>query len=155
MDIFLVTPYISMGTETVDLDRIKYVCSMACVDKYIEGLPLKYDTIIGNGGLEISGGQKQRILIARALYKDPEILIFDEATSNLDTQNENSIMANLFTYFRSKTILFIAHRLSTVVHADRILFMEDGCIKEQGTHEELCALKGKYYKLVENQIQLL
>lgn len=145
---------ISMGENDTDYDRISFVCKVACIHDYIMELPLKYETIIGNEGLELSGGQKQRILIARALYKNPECLIFDEATSSLDADNELQIIKNLYDYFKEKTILIIAHRLSTVIRADNILFMKDGQIAEQGTHDELYKQKGLYYKLVKNQIQL-
>lgn len=146
---------IAMGIEKIDYMKLKNVCKMSCIDNYINTLPLKYETVIGNEGLEVSGGQKQRILIARALYKDPDFLVFDEATSHLDAENEAAIMSNLYNYFHDRTILIIAHRLSTVVNADKILFMENGHIIEQGTHDELCDFKGKYYKLVKNQIQLI
>lgn len=145
---------ISMGTKDIDYKRLEFVSKAACIDDYIMSLPLKYETVVGSGGLELSGGQKQRLLIARALYKNPDYLIFDEATSSLDTENEAKIMSNLYEFFREKSMLIIAHRLSTVVRADKILFMENGSIVEQGTHDELCKMKGLYYKLVKNQIQL-
>ena len=99
-------------------------------------------------------GQKQRILIARALYKNPQLLIFDEATSSLDTINERRIMDNLKEFFKGRTVIVVAHRLSTVVNADNIIFLEDGKIAEQGTHKELVALRGKYYELIKNQLEL-
>lgn len=145
---------ISMGSENIDCNRLDFVCKVACIHDYIMTLPLKYDTVIGNGGLELSGGQKQRVLIARALYKNPDYLIFDEATSSLDAENEAKIMSNLYDFFHDKSMLIIAHRLSTVVRANKILFMENGTIIEEGTHNELCQNKGLYYKLVKNQIQL-
>lgn len=146
---------VAMGSENIDSNRLEFVCKIACIHDYIMTLPLKYDTVIGNSGLELSGGQKQRLLIARALYKNPDYLIFDEATSSLDTENEAKIMSNLYDFFHDKSMLIIAHRLSTVVRADKILFMENGTIVEQGTHKELCEMKGSYYKLVKNQIQLI
>lgn len=145
---------VSMGAKDADYRRIEFVCKVACIHDYVMTLPLKYESVVGNGGLELSGGQKQRLLIARALYKDPDFLIFDEATSSLDTENEARIMSNLYDFFHDKSMLVIAHRLSTVVRADKILFMENGSIVEQGTHWELCDMKGLYYKLVKNQIQL-
>lgn len=145
---------ISMGAKEVDYNRIEFVSKVACISDYVMSLPLKYETVVGSGGLELSGGQKQRLLIARALYKNPDYLIFDEATSSLDTENEAKIMSNLYEFFRDKSMLIIAHRLSTVVRADKILFMGNGSIIEQGTHDELCKIKGYYYKLVKNQIQL-
>lgn len=143
-----------MDDKQIDYERVEFVSKMACINDYVQTLPLKYDTLIGNEGLELSGGQKQRILIARALYKNPDMLIFDEATSSLDTENEARIMTNLYEHFKDKSMLVIAHRLSTVVHADKILFMDNGRIIEQGTHDELCRMEGQYYKLVRNQIQL-
>lgn len=145
---------ITMDDKQIDYERVEFVSKMACINDYVQTLPLKYDTLIGNEGLELSGGQKQRILIARALYKNPDMLIFDEATSSLDTENEARIMTNLYEHFKDKSMLVIAHRLSTVVHADKILFMDNGRIIEQGTHDELCRMEGQYYKLVRNQIQL-
>ena len=109
---------------------------------------------IGSTGIELSQGQKQRILIARALYKDPQLLIFDEATSSLDTVNERRIMDNLKYYFMGRTVIVVAHRLSTVVNADNIIFLENGKIAEQGTHKTLVAKKGKYYELIKNQLEL-
>ena len=102
----------------------------------------------------MSEGQKQRILIARAVYKNPELIIFDEATSSLDTVNERHIMDNLQQFFRERTVIVVAHRLSTVVNADNIIYLEDGKIAEQGTHKELVELKGKYYELIKNQLEL-
>ena len=109
---------------------------------------------IGPSGIDLSQGQKQRILIARALYKNPSLLIFDEATSSLDTVNERRIMENLEDFFKNRTVIVVAHRLSTVVNADNIIFLENGKIAEQGTHQQLVDRKGKYYELIKNQLEL-
>lgn len=113
-----------------------------------------YETPIGSSGIDLSGGQKQRLLIARAVYKEPEIIIFDEATSSLDANNETLILNNLNSFFNQRTVIVIAHRLSTVKNADNIVVMEHGKIVEQGTHQFLSAQKGKYYNLVKNQLEL-
>jgi ATP-binding cassette subfamily B protein len=105
-------------------------------------------------GIGMSTGQKQRLLIARAVYKNPEMLFFDEATSALDANNEKVIMQNLDVFFKNKTVVVIAHRLSTVMHADQIVVLEKGKIVEIGNHEQLVSLKGSYYELVRNQLQL-
>ncbi len=109
---------------------------------------------IGNSGIELSQGQKQRILIARAIYKNPQLLVFDEAISSLDTINERRIMDNLNGFFKDRTVIVVAHRLSTVVNADNIIYLENGRIAEHGTHKELVAKKGKYYELIRNQLEL-
>lgn len=140
--------------EQIDYDRIEYCIEQACLSDFIRKLSNGYHTIIGNTGVSLSGGQKQRILIARALYKNPEILIFDEATSHLDAENEKRIMENLLSNFKNKTLIIIAHRLSTVVNADKILFVGDGKIQEEGNHSELYALEGSYYNLVKNQLEI-
>ncbi len=113
-----------------------------------------YNTRIGPTGMELSGGQKQRLLIARAVYKRPEILFLDEATSSLDATNERAITERLLKLHKGKTLIIAAHRLSTVKNADRILFMKDGKITESGTHSELVALRGEYFRLVGNQLEL-
>lgn len=115
---------------------------------------MSYNTKIGNEGIGMSGGQKQRLMIARAVYKNPDFIFFDEATSSLDANNEKVIMENLNQFFEGKTAVVIAHRLSTVKNADQIVVMEHGSIIEQGNHTELINQKGSYYNLVRNQLEL-
>jgi ATP-binding cassette subfamily B protein len=131
-----------------------HAVKVANIREFIESLPLSYNTKIGGEGMGISGGQKQRILIARAVYKNPDFLFFDEATSALDAKNERVIMGNLQEFFKGKTTVVIAHRLSTVQHADQIVVLEGGKIIEKGTHKDLIDLNGAYYNLVKNQLQL-
>lgn len=145
---------IAVGEETPDWQRLKAACDIANISTFIERLPLGYHTKIGQEGNGISTGQKQRILIARAVYKQPEILFFDEATSALDANNESKIMQRMDDFYRDKTVVVIAHRLSTVRHADNIVVLDNGIIIEEGTHEELSMSRGYYYRLVKNQLQL-
>ena len=126
----------------------------AVITANIESLPMGYNTRIGASGMGISGGQKQRILIARAIYKKPDYLFFDEATSALDSTNESEIMKKLNTFFESRTVVVVAHRLSTVKKADNIIVLEKGEIIEEGSHLELVGNKGVYYKLVKDQLEL-
>jgi ATP-binding cassette subfamily B protein len=127
---------------------------MANIQEYIDGLPLRYNTKIGNTGQGLSQGQKQRILIARAIYRNPEFIFFDEATNALDTNNERIIQENLSRFFNNKTVIIVAHRLSTVKDADQIVVLKQGQIVEKGTHSELTDLQGDYYNLVRNQLEL-
>ena len=127
---------------------------MACIDDYIDRLPLGYATRIGPDGRGLSLGQKQRILIARAVYRDPDFIFFDEATNSLDAKNERDIVENLDEFFVGRTVVVVAHRLSTVRNADNIIVMKNGSIAEQGNHEQLTALRGEYYNLVKNQLEL-
>lgn len=145
---------IALGEKEIDYGRVERCAEMACIDDFIRRLPSRYRMRIGNGGIDLSEGQKQRILIARAVYKNPELIIFDEATSSLDTVNERRIMDNLRQFFAERTVIVVAHRLSTVVNADNIIYLEDGKIAEQGTHRELVDLHGKYYELIRNQLEL-
>ena len=145
---------ITVSAKSTDTVRLLYACEVANIREFIEGLPLGYRTKIGNSGNGISAGQKQRIQIARAVYKDPEYLFFDEATSALDANNERVIMKNMNRFFQGKTVVVIAHRLSTVKNADQIVVLDKGEIVETGTHGELAACKGKYYELVKNQLEL-
>jgi ATP-binding cassette subfamily B protein len=145
---------IALSEETPDLERLKSAAKMACIDDFIERLPMKYNTKIGNSGLGLSGGQKQRILISRAIYRNPEFIFFDEATSSLDANNEMQIMNNLKEFYKGRTVVIIAHRLSTVKDADNILVLDKGQLVEEGNHRELSDLKGMYYNLVKNQLEL-
>lgn len=145
---------IAVGVDIIDKQRLQYATDVANIKSYIDSLPLGYNTKIGMEGMGMSTGQKQRLLIARAVYKNPEMLFFDEATSALDANNEKEIMEKLNIFFKNKTVVVIAHRLSTVMNADQIVVLDKGKIIEQGSHKELVALKGNYYELVKNQLQL-
>jgi ATP-binding cassette subfamily B protein len=145
---------ISVSDEHLDAGKLLHAADVANIREFIEQLPLRYRTKIGSSGNGVSAGQKQRILIARAVYKNPQYLFFDEATSALDANNEKVIMENLDQFFIGKTVVVIAHRLSTVKNADRIVVLEKGAIVEIGTHVELSKSKGKYYELVKNQLEL-
>ena len=145
---------IALAYSDADIDRVKLAASIACADEFINNLPRGYNTRIGNNGVGLSGGQIQRILIARAIYKNPDYVFFDEATSSLDATNEKQIMDNLYKFYAGRTVVVIAHRLSTVKNADNIVFMDKGCIIERGTHRELVEKKGAYYHLVKDQLEL-
>lgn len=145
---------IAVSEEYPDMERVRWAAGVSNIKYWIEGLPLGYGTKIGADGHGLSSGQKQRILIARAAYKDSRYLFFDEATNSLDTNNERTIMENLERLFADKTVVVVAHRLSTVKNADNIIVLDKGRIAEQGTHSQLTALRGKYYELVKDQLEL-
>lgn len=145
---------IAVSDNEPDEERMRDAARVANIHEFIESLALGYQSRVGNTGNSISAGQRQRLLIARAVYKNPQYLFFDEATSALDANNERVIMRNLQQFFRGKTVVVIAHRLSTVRHADQIIVLEHGEIKETGTHETLTARRGNYYQLVKNQLEL-
>jgi len=145
---------IALGHDIIDREKLQKAVQIANIEEYVNSLPLGYNTKIGMEGVGLSTGQKQRILIARAVYKNPEIIFFDEATSALDSNNERIIMENLNKFFKDKTVVIIAHRLSTVKNAHQIVVLDKGKILEKGNHESLVKLKGEYFKLVKNQLDL-
>lgn len=145
---------IAIGVDSIDKEKLLYAADVANIKNFIEDYPLGFNTKIGMEGVGMSTGQKQRLLIARAVYKNPEMLFFDEATSALDANNEKEIMEKLNVFFKDKTVVVIAHRLSTVINADQIVVLEKGIIIETGNHQELIKRKGNYYELVKNQLQL-
>ncbi len=146
---------IALGDDDqIDYMRLHEAARIANIDEFVADLPLGYQSKIGGDGLGISGGQKQRLLIARAVYKQPEYIFFDEATSSLDANNERLIMQNLSAFNTGRTVVVVAHRLSTVRNADQIIVLERGKVIEQGTHAQLSALRGAYYGLVKNQLEL-
>lgn len=145
---------IAVGEEQIDVERLRHAVAVANIRDFIDSLPLGYNTKIGMEGNGISQGQKQRLLIARAVYKNPEFLFFDEATNALDANNEKEIMEHLHEFYKGKTVVVVAHRLSTVKDADKIVVLDRGCIAEEGTHRELTERKGMYYRLVKNQLEL-
>jgi ATP-binding cassette subfamily B protein len=145
---------ICIGEENADEDRLNNAVKLANIESFVKGLPLGYKTKIGAEGMGISQGQKQRLLIARAIYKNPDYLFFDEATNALDANNESVITKNLEQFFKNKTVVVVAHRLSTVKNADQIIVLDNGRVIEFGTHRSLVSLKSAYYTLVKNQLEL-
>jgi len=145
---------IAIGVDVPDKAKLAQAVKVANIDEFIESLPLRYNTKIGQEGSGLSQGQKQRILIARAVYKNPEFLFFDEATNSLDANNEKVILENLNSFYEGKTVITVAHRLSTVKSAYQIVVLDKGEVVETGTHEELTKKKGAYYQLVRNQLEL-
>jgi len=145
---------ITVTDDKVDNERLINACITANILPFIEALPLGFYTKLGAEGNGISGGQRQRLAIARAVYKNPQFIFFDEATNSLDANNEKVILENLQQFFTGKTVIIVAHRLSTVKNADKIVVLENGAVAEEGTHTELTFKKGKYYELVKNQLEL-
>ena len=145
---------IAVSDEIIDTNRLLHASKVANIQEMVENMPLGFNTKIGQEGQGISQGQRQRILIARSVYKNPDYIFFDEATNSLDANNEKVIMENLHDFFKGKTVVIVAHRLSTVKNADKIIVLDKGKLVEQGTHKELVAMKGNYYELVRNQLEL-
>ena len=145
---------VALSDKEIHPEKLKKALRIANIESDIEALPLKEHSVIGIDGIGLSQGQKQRLLIARAVYKDPDFIFFDEATSSLDANNEKIIMQNLQEFYQHKTVFIIAHRLSTVKNADQILVLEKGKIVESGTHQQLIANKSWYFELVKNQLEL-
>ena len=145
---------IAVSSEHVDQERLRHAVKVANIEEYINSLPLGYETKIGMEGNGLSQGQRQRLLIARAVYKNPDFIFLDEATNALDANNEKVIMENMNEFYKGKTVLIVAHRLSTVRNADNIIVLDKGKIIEQGTHDELTSKRGAYYNLIKNQLEL-
>ena len=145
---------IAVGDGGVDRKRLEHAARISNIHEYVMSLPLRYDTKIGREGIGLSQGQKQRILIARAVYKNPDFIFLDEATNSLDAKNERDIVENLSEFYRGRTVVVVAHRLSTVRNADQIIVIDGGKVVETGDHDSLTAMKGAYYNLVKNQLEL-
>ena len=145
---------IAVDDGDIDKERLLKAAEIACIKDYVMALPLKFNTKIGRDGVGLSQGQKQRILIARAVYKNPDYIFLDEATNSLDANNERSIVENLDKFYKGKTVVIVAHRLSTVKNADQIVVIDHGKVVEVGNHESLTTKRGAYYNLVKNQLEL-
>ena len=145
---------IASSSEEIDKNRLLYAAKIANIDDFIDHLPLSYNTLIGQEGQGLSQGQKQRVLIARAVYKNPSFIFLDEATNALDANNEKQIVNNLNSFFLGKTVVIVAHRLSTVKNADQIIVLEHGKVVEKGNHKSLINDRGRYFELIKNQLEL-
>lgn len=145
---------VAVDDDEIDWARLERAVKIANIYDFIMNLPLKFNTKIGQDGLGLSQGQKQRILIARAVYKNPDFIFLDEATNALDAKNEKIIVENLNEFYKGRTVVVVAHRLSTVKNADQIIVLEDGKVAEIGNHVSLIEKKGIYYNLVKNQLEL-
>ena len=145
---------IAVDDERIDSKRLYKAAEIACIKEFVLALPLKFNTMIGHDGMGLSQGQKQRILIARAVYKNPSFIFFDEATNSLDANNEKKIVENLSQFYEGKTVVVVAHRLSTVLNASQIIVLDHGHVVEVGNHCSLIAKRGAYYQLIKNQLEL-
>ena len=145
---------IAPGVGVPDIFKLDNATQIANILDFIHSLPMGYQTKIGTDGLGLSVGQKQRILIARAVYKNPDYILMDEATNALDAENESEIICNMNNFLKGRTAVIIAHRLSTIRNADNIIVLCNGCVVEQGTHEELVSRNGIYHTLVKNQLNI-
>ena len=145
---------IAVDDSEIDEERLKKAAKISNIYAYIMGLPLKFNTKIGKDGIGLSQGQKQRILIARAVYKNPQFIFLDEATNALDAKNERAIVENLNEFYKGRTVVVVAHRLSTVKNADQIIVLDSGKVVETGNHASLIEKQGTYYNLVKNQLEL-
>lgn len=145
---------IAVDDGDIDVERLEQAARIANIHDYIMGLPLKYNTQIGRDGMGLSQGQKQRILIARAVYKKTDFIFLDEATNALDAKNEKAIVENLNGFYKGRTVIVVAHRLSTVKNADQIIVLDNGKVVEIGNHASLIERQGIYYNLVKNQLEL-
>jgi len=145
---------IALSDDTINKEKLYYAARLANITGIADSLPMGFNTKIGQEGHGLSQGQIQRILIARAIYKDPEFILLDEATNSLDANNEKVILNNLDEFFKDRTVIVVAHRLSTVKNADQIIVLDNGSIVEVGSHTELSKTKGAYYQLVRNQLEL-
>jgi ATP-binding cassette subfamily B protein len=145
---------IAPGNDNPDMESVRRAISIANLQPLINTLPAGMQTRIGQGGHGLSQGQKQRILIARVIFKEPSLLLLDEATSALDASNERMIVENLAGFYAGRTVVIVAHRLSTVRQADMILVLDKGTVQESGTHQELVQRKGAYYRLIRDQLEL-
>lgn len=145
---------IAVDDGKIDVEHLEQAAKNANIHEFVMGLPLKYNTIVGRDGVGLSQGQKQRILIARAVYKKPDFIFLDEATNALDAKNEKAIVENLDEFYKGRTVVVVAHRLSTVKNADQIIVIDKGRVVETGSHNSLIEKKGAYYTLVKNQLEL-